>query len=109
MNKIKFSHRYEKLGKIPNHSKVVLMQVITIDQDLLSDSFIEYDTMWLDEELNENHYELPKSELLILIFMTSKCELFTTIRRFIPQKFAYYKSLENHELELVITSEEGEQ
>lgn len=109
MRQIKFSHRYEKLGEIKNHSKVVLMQVINFPHDLLSDSFIEYDTMYLDEDINEHHYNLPKTDLLILIFMADNGGLFTTIRRFTPDKFAYYKSLENEELELVITSEDGEQ
>ncbi len=109
MRQIKFSHRYEKLGSIPNHSKVVLMQVINFPHDLLSNSFIEYDTLYLDEDVNEHHYALPKSDLLILIFMAPDGKLFTTIRRFTPDKFTYYKSLENEELELVILSEEGEQ
>jgi len=108
MRQIKFSHRYEKLGEIPNHSKVVLLQVINFPYDLLSESFIEYDTMYLDEDVNEHHYELPKTDLLILIFMFDGT-LFTTIRRYTDDKFTYYKSLENEELELVILSEEGEE
>ena len=108
-NKIKFNERYEKLSGIDNHSMVVLLQVIEIDKRQLSESFIEYDTMYLDDDLMCKNYEIKNSKLLLLIFMAGNGMAFTTLRKYTPTKLDYYRKLENEEMELVVLSEDGEQ
>jgi hypothetical protein len=86
MNRIKFSHKYEKLGAAIDPK---LLEVITLGGLFeLSQQFIDYDT---DEK-----YQLPcRGKLLMLIFDkgTSPVKnLFITIRRWTPEKEKYYRS-----------------
>lgn len=85
--KIKFSHKYTKLltdsGEVVKSAK--LLQVIEIELDEMSKEFLAYDT-------DNGLYDLPKKgTFLMLIFQKSSGNhLFTTLRRFTPEKFNYY-------------------
>jgi len=78
---------YHKMPKQYHPSK--LIQTIVIDRKDLSDEFIEYDTCTLDGD----HYKLPFGKLIILLLLNPWGQLWTTIRRYTPQKFIYYNSM----------------
>ena len=88
---MKFSHEYSKLlnekGELIKMAK--LLGVVPIpDISNLSLTFIDYDT-------DGGLYKLPTSgKFLMLIFLKPKVKksanLFTTLRRYEPEKFRYY-------------------
>jgi hypothetical protein len=89
--KIKFSHRYSKLirtessknGYLVKEAK--LLEVISVLIKNISKEFLDYDT-------DDGKYELPKKgNFLMLIFQKSKYDIFTTMRRYTPEKYVYYK------------------
>lgn len=91
MNQIKFSYLYQKL--LDSHNDCVeiatLLQVIPIDLKDLSKEFIAYDT-------DNGVYKLPpKGEYMMLIFLKqhehyiTDLNLFTTLRRWTPEKYRY--------------------
>lgn len=105
MMKIKFSHRYDKLPQIYLETDVIaeLLQVLKIDYNELSEPMMDDDTKYC-EDRQLKHYPLPKGELILLVFRSSMgYRMFTTIRRFTPEKYKYYKSLEGKELEISMT------
>ncbi len=101
MKQIKFSFEYFKLGKLQHRDWVMLMQVFTCDKKDLSKNFIEYDT----HEKNGDYYPLPEGKLLVLLFfgiekITPK--IFTTIRRWTPEKEKYYHTSMGETFEIII-------
>jgi len=98
--KIKFSHRYYKMPVCVKNT--YLLEVLTADRKDLILGFIIYDT-----EYPKGHYELPKGKLLVLLLLTpikagKENYLWTTIRRWTPEKEKYYKSLRGSQVEVVI-------
>jgi hypothetical protein len=99
--KIKFSHNYKKLvtGKVEHCGLIenaTLIEVINIDLENLSNAFRRYDT-------DNGKYELPKKgKYMILIFQKTERDIFTTIRRWTPEKEKYYRSAidQNFEIEV---------
>ena len=89
MKKIKFSHRYDKLLEMA--STPTLIQVLKIHYNDLSEYMLRYDATISD---SDEMYPVPKCELILLIFQSSKNMIFTTIRRYTPEKFRYYKDAE---------------
>jgi hypothetical protein len=86
MNRIKFSHSYKKL-RGANLNGVKLLDVLVANLESLSTPFLEYDT--------DNVYALPKKgKYLMLIFEKNigddEFNLFTTLRRYTPEKLIYY-------------------
>ncbi len=110
-HKIKFSHRYMKM---PDLEKTItfLLEVVTIDQKELSSDFVDYDTSYFEgmgRELIKRNFSLPKGKVLILILNSPysfKANLWTTIRRYTPEKERYYKGLRGQEVKIVILPEE---
>lgn len=102
MNKIRFSHRYLKMPLGYNPS--VLLEVIPIDLDNLSQEFRKYDVTTMEG----GEYPLPESgKYMILLLLSMDTEhLWTTIRRFTPEKYKYYKRQTGNPFEIVIS--EGE-
>ena len=93
LNKLKFSHDYEKLPKYWEDTIALLLGVARIaDMDSLKlciPQLIKTDTMFRGEE---GHYSLDFKEGIILSFFhLNSNTLFTTIRRYTPEKFKYYK------------------
>ncbi len=95
MKKIKFSHDYDKLqgmGRTPT-----LIQVLKINYTDLSRWMIRYDAkIYGSDEM----YPIPKDDLILLIFQSGTNKIFTTIRRYTPSKFEYYKNLEGSVFEI---------
>jgi hypothetical protein len=93
MKQIKFSHKYYKLPM--NVGTATLLQVLTINKEDLSPEFVEYDTSYpangkySEEGTPDKHYPLPNGKLLLLILQTGW--IWTTIRRWTPEKERYYR------------------
>lgn len=89
---IKFSHKYNKLCKcfLDGDKKAVLLQTLMVDYHNLNAEFIEYDTSF-----DGGNYELPVTELILLIYKSEKTNrIFTTLRRYTLPKFGYYKRMQ---------------
>ena len=103
MPTIKFTHTYTKLllnGTPVDAARLLDVQKVNI-QDLSFD-LLEYDT-------DRGMYKLPtKGEYMMLIFLKpgSEFHLFTTLRRFTPEKFAYYQANLSKVFDVVITQPE---
>lgn len=106
MNKIKFSHKYYK---IPDGAlAAMLTDIIIVNLEDLSPKFIQYDTAyWDDGEVGVKSYPLPKKGKYMMLMLVSRLTLFTTLRRWTPQKEKYYRSLIGQEVEIVIEEEKG--
>ena len=89
--KIKFSHDYQKLPEVWEGTQAVLMAVKReyIDNlKLANPAFIKYDITFRD---GKGTYALDFKDGLILFFIHLHTGLpFTTIRRWTPDKHAYY-------------------
>jgi len=96
MATIRFSHPYSKLP--PNPDPSTLLEVLTADRDDLHRWFIEYDT----HIIGGGHYSPPTGKLIMLLLQSCDGELFTTIRRFTPEKHAYYKRLRGKPVNIVV-------
>ena len=96
MKEIKFSHEYYKFGGNQLPFDAVLIQCFKINKNDLSRCFVAYDTQY-----DGGEYPLPESDLIVLLLMFDDRKLFTTIRRFTPRKWKYYKSLEGEEVRLI--------
>lgn len=90
MKKIKFSHMYSKLPE--NCGRARLIQIFMVERsEKLSKEFLEYDTKYYDG-FEDQFYKLPKGKVLILLFLAVDGTLFTTIRRWTPNKETYYNN-----------------
>ena len=101
MNKIRFSHFYNKLPRDYQYSK--LLQVIPVQLAELSPEFRRYDTTYLDGG-EEKQYPLPAAGRYMILLLqggSGHGKLWTTIRaqfdtddpNELPIKLAYYQSL----------------
>ena len=84
MISIKFSHVYQKMPARVFDGATKLLQVIMCDYTDLSQAFKDYDTTY-----PQGTYPLPRGKLIILFLLTDG-QLWTTIRRWTPEKFNYY-------------------
>ena len=112
MPKIRFSHNYWKLKAfspffpkytMPSHA--TLLEVFKTKTEELHKMFVNYDTVYYDEKSKKwKHYKLPKGEVIVLLFKSVMPGnfLFTTIRRYTPQKYGYYKRMRGKDFEIVI-------
>ena len=103
--KIKFSHEYNKMQDEhrPTPRKAILMEVFVVDTGDLHPRFVEYDTIYFDEKINNwANYKLPKGKALVLLLRSYGDFIWTTIRRFTPKKYAYYKKNRWEEFEIII-------
>lgn len=97
--KIKFSHYYPKLPE--NCDKATLIQIFMVKQsEKLSKHFVEYDTKYYDDQ--DRYYKLPNGKVLILLFLAVDGTLFTTIRRWTPNKETYYNNNIGHDFKIVV-------
>lgn len=101
MNTIKFSHRYKKMPANVEKVSTFIKDVAIIDYNQLTPEQIEEDTVTVDG----NHYPLPRTRLIWIKLWTigmQKHAVWTTLRRWTPQKFEYYSGLVGHEVKIVI-------
>lgn len=110
MSKIKFSHQYEKMP--PGWERSQLLEVFDKDYIKLSEEYIKYDTeikTYQDPASDyiepKKYYNLPKGSLLILLLLSSKGHLWTTIRRCTPDKRGYYMMMRGAVFDCVIEQE----
>lgn len=97
---IKFSHKYEKLGGLKSGDQVKLLQVVNVKLEQMSNSFLMYDT--------DGVYKLPKQgEFLMLIFEKGHGNIFTTLRRFTPNKNEYYRIHQGEFFNIEINESDG--
>ena len=88
MRKIKFSHEYMKMPE--GFEQSALLEVLVADRSDLCPEFVEFDTAICDA----GNYPLPRGKLLVLLLQTEETlELWTTIRRYTPEKERYYRGL----------------
>jgi len=110
MNKIKFSHAYQKLLDMHNDviESAILLHVFKVEISDLQKPFTDYDT-------DDGIYTLPdRGPVLVLLFLkpsdtpgiTDK-NLFTTIRRWRPWKETHYRGLIDQRFEVVVKKEPG--
>lgn len=89
---IKFSHHYPKLGVLAGtNDEARLLDAHPVQLELLSPDFLDYDTA-ID---GGGYYKLPrKGRYLMLIFARpDNVGLFTTLRRWTPEKERYYREM----------------
>jgi hypothetical protein len=96
---IKFSHRYLKMKD--GFEKSTLLDVISVKLEDLSVRFLEFDTVYIDEKGNTEHYLLPKKGNYMILLLQNWTpnyggSIWTTIRsqkgRGGLDKMDYYKS-----------------
>lgn len=107
MQKIKFSHEYLKMPNLVINRVTHLVGVSLIHYKDLPDEFRKYDTMYSIDNKNINYYQLPRTQLLLLTLFTyseQSHSVWTTIRRFTPEKHDYYNKLIGQEVKIVLTS-----
>lgn len=100
MKTIKFSNEYNKMFNnvaeaVPKTA--LLLEVFLVDSKDLHPRFIEYDTAFTDPVTNKiGYYKLPKGKVIVLLLRSAKFEgsmIWTTIRRYTPNKYDYYRKL----------------
>jgi len=108
METIKFSHEYFKMPEVffdKGKQNTYLIGVSFANIKDLPEEFVEWDTLY--EENNElKHYELPKGKVMVLLLFTVKPNpdgrktLWTTIRRWTPDKEDFYSNLIGKEVNI---------
>lgn len=101
MSTIKFSHKYFKMPD--GYEKSTLLQVLNINRDEISDSFYDYDTTYATGFNETARYPLPPGKLIILMLKSKTGLLWTTIRRWTPEKEKYYQSIVGHVVDCVVS------
>ena len=104
MNYIKFAKGYPKLTTINRQSVVDyigncrLLEVLPVELADLSAEFLDYDTA-------SGSYDLPKKGKYLLLIMQKPggVDLLTTLRRWTPQKEAYYRALIGERFYIIFT------
>jgi hypothetical protein len=84
---------------MPDRDKAILLQVFKTHYRDLSNVFIAYDTEILH---SHDHYDLPKTYVLVLFLIADDGKTWTTIRRWTPQKEKYYRSITGQEVKIEI-------
>lgn len=84
-----------------NFNETRLLQVFICDRKELGELFVNYDTAY-----NEGFYELPKGKLIVLLLQSLNGVIFdplwTTIRRWTPQKEKYYREIIGKEVDIIV-------
>ena len=81
---------------VPPVTQAKLLEAIQVRLEDLSPAFLAYDT-------DNGKYKLPIRGLYImLIFEKKNSNIFTTIRRFTPQKYEYYQSKRGEKFKIEI-------
>lgn len=98
MRTIKFSHRYDKMPRGFETSK--LLEVFITEKNDLHEGFILYDTSY---SFDGKNYPLPNGKLIVLLLQTlGSKELWTTVRRCYKSKLDYYRGLRGQYVKCVV-------
>jgi hypothetical protein len=88
-----FSHTtYDKLRNIDVKSPITLLETFVKTINNLSAPFLEYDTTYHVGE-NKFNFHLIKGSYIVLLFIDSNAQLFTTIRPHTVKKLDYYNAM----------------
>lgn len=104
---IKFSHLYRKLATAfeeepPEHA--TLLQVLKVKKSELSQLFIQYDSLYYEEE-EAKFYSIPDGDLILLLFLSEKGQLFSTLRSYNDEKWKYYSGLVTKHFDVLVSVE----
>ena len=94
---IKFSYRYEKM---PDEVEIIISWLVGVsvcDIETLPDDFIDYDT-----DYGKGNYPLARKGKFMVLTIFTNGYVWTTIRRYIPYKEKYYRSLIGQEIEIEV-------
>jgi hypothetical protein len=96
--RIKFEKDYPKLQGL---TQVKLIQVIIKQFEELEEVFLNYDAKQSDGLYYQFKFK-PKDLVLFLVFADyNSYKMFTTVRRYTPNKYAYYKMNVGKQFEIV--------
>ena len=104
---IRFSHRgYCKLNGVDVCAPVKLLEVFQKHYTDLSDIYKGYDTSYLIDGVRDGvksmgFYQLPNALLLVLLFEDKHGKVFTTMRRYAPDKWDYYRRMRGEEFKII--------
>lgn len=105
MQTIKFSHKYEKMPDIDiiDNYDTILLEVFKVEYKDLSERFKQYDTLIQGQNpfYLESYYALPQTALIVLLLKTDK-QVWTTVRRWTPEKEVYYRGLRGQEVKIEV-------
>lgn len=87
-NIIKFSHKYQKFPEDYAHSQLIDV----LYTNAVSPFFETYDCMYLVDNSHVRFYSLPSGKKIVLLLKTRKDVLWTTLRKYTPEKDKYYQS-----------------
>lgn len=113
-NTIKFSHHYFKFG-YPACNSGILLEVFKTNSEDLCKQFVEFDAIYhADTDEAVKFYPLPKGEVLVLLFESNSgynpnYGVWTTVRRYTPEKEAYYKARRGQKFDVIINEKEDAQ
>ncbi|WP_125178638.1 hypothetical protein [Leptospira harrisiae] len=106
-NKINFQNYYLKLGydiSKPSQNDTIsrfalLIQVIRINKNDLSKSFIEYDTRFIG-----GTFQIPDNEELLLLIFREQFfyKIFTTLRSYTKRKESFYRKRVGQPFEILV-------
>lgn len=85
---IKFSHAYSKMPANPDPSR--LLETFVVERSDLHRCFVDYDTLIAQ---GGGNYPLPSGKLLVLLLLSEGGQLWTTIRRYTPEKCDFYRGM----------------
>lgn len=107
---IKFSHRYRKMPDFERFKKHLVAEIFLVrDKKDLSDYFRMMDTIYLQDG-HAKEYPLPDGPLIIILLISFpevgfERFIWTTIRRWTPQKESYYRGIRGKDVEIEIKEE----
>ena len=96
---IKFSHYYLKMQGFDLDRSFTLVAVWFTTLQSLTPSFIDYDTTYTEQGINNifQKYPLQKGDLITL-YLVQDFRLMTTVRRYTVEKFHFYSKLVGQEV-----------
>jgi len=82
-----------------------IAQIIVMEEKEISEPLREYDTCYHDSVCKYNYYPLPKGKVIIIVLIANsgKGWIWTTIRRWTPEKEQYYRRLVGLVVECEVT------
>jgi hypothetical protein len=99
---IKFSHAYLKFGAYELPIQGQILQVFKVNFSELGREFLNYDTRYYDKSTESfQNYPLSKTDHIFILIEIGAAKLVTTMRRWTPEKWKYYKALEGKQVMLV--------
>lgn len=103
MKTIRFSHEYKKFPMLVGKADTTLLDVWVRSKNNISQPMIEYDTKYGD---SGEFYTLPNTNLIIL-FLWTEGQLWTTMRRWTPDKERHYRTLIGQQVKIEVVEDKS--